>query len=377
MAVPGIKRINWEVTTFEVLTTSPEPTSAIFFANGRMQVPVDVLIRAIDPDNHQRYRLTQAELDTIQLVEYHNPNNLLTGAWSYSDESNEFAHALLSSEATGTNPALNEFHSIQDDRSPDNKRYYVTTTRVEHRRVAARIRQPNGTTQSTHNGSRFDSYVHLTAIPPVDYNRSTISVDPEVIVPNGFYWMQARPPPSGNLFHEPWTQVNYYVSTSVHPFLKAEIHGFNPRPSTPSLTNSYLYMFHGGPPVDLKLHYIWENGPQARRSVGEHRTWTRNGVTYTVAAQVSIIVNQRRNALCLTRMSFENGHFGWNTGFRHPCGFELYDIYGNHGSFTASHSADGDEIVILSGRPRASAIEQDHEHSAVVSQDGAQDKPKL
>ena len=376
MTDPGTTRANWEVTSFEVLTASLDPTSATFFANGRMQVPVNVLIRAVDSNNHQPVRLTQAELNTIQLVEYHNPNILLNNAWSYSDESNEFAHALPSSEATIASPALNDSRPTLDDGSPDHKRYWVTATKVEHRTVAARITQPNGTRQSTHNGSRFDSHVHLTGIPPVDYNRSTISVDREVIVSDGFYGMSARPPPSGQLA-ESWTQVNYYISTTVYPFLKADIHGFNPRPSTPSLTNSYLYRFAGQTPFDLKLHYIWENGPQTRKTVGENRSWTRNGVTYTVTAQVTVNVNQRRNALCLTRMSFEKGHYGWNTGFNHRCGFELYDIYGNHGSFTASHSAEGDEIVILSGTPRASATEQSNDDSAVVSQDDLQGKPEF
>lgn len=182
MAASGATTPNWEVTFFEVHTASSDSTSAVVFANGRMQVPVDVFIKVVDPQNHQRYHLTQAELDSIQPVEYDNPNILMGGAWEYTDLSNQFAHALISLEIAVASPAFNESWPIENDNSPDHKRYYVTTTRAEHKRVSARIRQPNGTIISLHRGGAFDSHVHLTGIPPAAYNTSTISVNQEVVV---------------------------------------------------------------------------------------------------------------------------------------------------------------------------------------------------
>ena len=370
MAASETTRPNWEVTFFEVHTASPDSTSAVLFANGRMQTPVDLLIRAVDPQNHQRYRLTQAELDTIELVEYNNTTIVLEGAWSYSDQSNEFAHAILSSEAAVASPAFNESWPIQNDNSPDHKRYYVTTTRVEHKRVSARIRQPNGAMVSLHHGGTFDSHVHLTGIPQVAYNTSTISENQEVVVPDGRYtiilFSGARVP---IVLERRYNQVNYYISTKSYPLLKANILGL---PDAPHQPNIYTHFTDNNWRAEtLKMHCIWETTGQTVREISVFRRISA-GTQSALWTHLDIVVNQQKDAVCLTRLSLDAEGDAWNPDFSHSCGFELYDIYGNRGWFTAGHSADRDEIVILNGRPSATPIEQNYDH--VQSQDGAPDR---
>lgn len=317
MTAPGTTSRNWEVTFFTVQTTSLDPTAGSLFANGRMPVPIDILIKANYTDNHHRHRLLKSELNSIQLVEYNNPNRELTGPWSYSSQENEFAHSLPSSGVTVSSPMLN-------DDSPDHQRYWVTTTSTLDIRVGARIMQPDGTRRSTHNGSVFDSHVHLTRINPVRYNTTTINVYQEAVA-QGTYLTRVFPS-SGERPYEHqdlWNQVNYYVSTMHYP--------------------GHAIV---GVEISLNIH-----------------------------------VNQKKNALCLTRMSFENRDRPW-TSWIHvdretACGFDLYDVYGNRGSFRTGHSGNRDEIRILNGSATISSTEQDDKHSPVVSQDGAPHKAKL
>jgi len=95
----------WVVTFFKVLTSTKHQTSDILYANGAMQAPIDVFIKAISPDANAPYSLTQDELDGITLVEYNNTANEPDGDWSYSDEENEYVHSLATSEST-PNPGM-------------------------------------------------------------------------------------------------------------------------------------------------------------------------------------------------------------------------------------------------------------------------------
>ena len=71
-------RTQWEVTSFSLRTGAPDSTTDIIYANGRMQVQVNVLIKAIVKGQTKRYLLTQSELASIELVDYDNPNHVLS-----------------------------------------------------------------------------------------------------------------------------------------------------------------------------------------------------------------------------------------------------------------------------------------------------------
>lgn len=366
--------VNWEVTFFELHTTTLDETTASLFANGRMQVAVDVFVRAIDSQNGSRYRLTQAELNTIQLVQYVNPNIVLTDPWFYSDQQNEFAHAMPSSGDTNASPASNEALPIQNDATWDHKRYWVRTTRVEHIRVAARIRQPNGTTESTNNGTSFNSFVHLTGEPPVLYNSTTIGTERDPVVTNGIHTVTVTSATTWDQYRGAWTQVNYYLYSKVYSFLRANIPGV---PFGHDEANKYLHFAEADNGTNLRSHYIWElNGP-SWRAAGPQQDIMFQGQTHHVRSRRDIRINQMRNALCFTILEHESRSPIWHPFWDWIPGFELLDIYGNSGLFTATHSADRRELVIRNGLPRSISAEQNDKHLSATSQDEELSKPKL
>ena len=145
----------WVVTFFKVLTSTKDQTSDILYANGAMQVPINVFIKAIDPNANAPYSLTQDELDGITLVEYNNTANELDGDWSYSDEENEYAHSLATSKSI-PNPGMyipsfaeipqssqirqlaiqaDMGSSTSSSKAPQWKHYWVTTTKIEERKL--------------------------------------------------------------------------------------------------------------------------------------------------------------------------------------------------------------------------------------------------
>lgn len=198
----------------------------------------------------------------------------------------------------------------QDDDSPDHQRFWVMTTRVEQKRIAARIRQPNGITQNTNNGTSFDSYVHLRGIPQVIYTTSNIRVT-RVVLESGTYDSRIGQPQVRH--QESWDQVNYFVTTDVHPLARVDSYGY----SSTGITNTqndrilaFSYIYFARQFTTLMLHYIWPMGLQRDSSVGLLRQSSSTAnPQYTVRAYAVVRTRQQdRTALCLTRMSFRNRH---------------------------------------------------------------------
>ena len=368
MAAPETASANWEVTFFQIHSASGGATASLF-ANGRMQAPVDVFIRAVSKVDHRPHRLTEAELNSIQLVHYNNPDNLLQGDWLYSDQDNGYAQSLSS-------PGAAVASATRSNDSPSHKRLYVTTTRVAEVRIGARIRQPNGQMVSLHLGGTFDSFVHLTGMPPVAYNRSSITVTSEVVVANGRYSIQVGPPPTMTA-HRSYNQVNYYVSTNIHPLLKAHIPGIPFR----NLRHWHNCYFNVGPrnpaAANANSQWIWETGEQQVRDIAIFRSVFAQVGMQSDLRMIPIRVNQKKDALCLTRIATPTEGDSFTSTHTYPCAFELEDIYGNRGWFTARPSEDFDKIEIVNGRPTSLSTEQADETSPIEPRDSAPRTAKL
>ncbi|UKZ66132.1 uncharacterized protein TrAtP1_007312 [Trichoderma atroviride] len=143
---------HWIVEHLKIQTL----TTALF-ANGNMQVPVYVSIKA--SLNDELYRLSQDDLCLIQLVDFYNAENRLSGSWSYSTVENEFSHRLDGPAPTGSVEISPDSQSIC---------FWVSTTRVEDRTIAAGITQPDDSYITT-NGGNFYSQVTLSGVSPVVY----------------------------------------------------------------------------------------------------------------------------------------------------------------------------------------------------------------
>lgn len=347
----------WTLLTFRVETTTPDARTDTLYANSRMQVPVIVSIKAWDKSSQSVYKLSDSELDKIELIDYDAPTTELADGWSYSANRND----VLSNTATAPLKSFNLLPSsleasvnksatktMKDD-IPQKKKYMVSTTRVENKRIGARIQLPDDTMVTT-TASPYNFFITLVGNPPVMYTTDTITVAQftvdkgEKVV--GVYNQSGAMMSSSKM---PWSQDNYYISSSVHDLVMADIYDYDTTGyeeghfGDSRLANLFNYWSNSG---KLSLSFIWGFATESTNTAGLYRE-TGSPNTTKVEAFEDIKVNQKSNALCLTRMVFNYNHDIWGSNWSNSnCGFTVYDRYGNKGKFYASWSEDEDIIVI-------------------------------
>ncbi|PYI02602.1 hypothetical protein BO78DRAFT_390102 [Aspergillus sclerotiicarbonarius CBS 121057] len=293
----------WEVITFTVQTSAVGNASDRLYANGQMQVPVIVSIRAIIGDTGASYHLTQSELQSIKLIDYYSRKEL-TGTWFYSTTENVFSHTLPGSRAP-VEPIADGTQSIY---------FWVSSTKMESTNIAAQISQPgkDQPTIITTTGGSFDSKVTLTAIQPVTYTTSNVTFTREDTAEGTWNKKQGSSTTKYN-----WDQDNYYLTSNVYPFLKVDRHevdtsGYNNGAvRIGEMRDSFAYLEVGS--SDVSIFFMFNMGKEA------------------TVAYADIKVNQKVNALCLTRLRFFKG--AWYSDWEQNAWFTIYDLYGNSGSF--------------------------------------------
>lgn len=343
----------WTLQTFRVETTAPDARTDVLYANGSMQVPVIVCIKAFDPSNQTVYKLSDSELDKIELIDYDNPTTKLADGWSYTTTRNDFAntaiHSLKSFNLFPSFSQASAYNSAQSDDTPQKKKYMISTTRIENKRIGARVTIPDGT-MITSTVFPFDYYVTLMGNPPVIYTTDNITIARDT-VDKGTKKVHTYNASGGILSSTdmPWTQDNYYVSSNVHDFVKAEIRGYDStgyeqgHPGDARLKNLFNYWSDKG---KLSLSFIWGIASETTMEAG---LYSESGSPNTtkVEAFMDIKVNLKSNALCLTRMFFDYARDIWGKDWsKSDCGFTVFDRYGNTGKFYASYSEDQSTIVI-------------------------------
>ncbi|KAE8353322.1 hypothetical protein BDV28DRAFT_165011 [Aspergillus coremiiformis] len=322
----------WEVTSFSVRSSTASGTSDVLYANGRMQVPVIASIKAIDTKTNNRYQLTDAELQKIQLVDYLNTSIEIKGTWFYSTVENEFAHSLGASAPVQAAP----------DDSAQSIYFWVSTTKVENKNIGARITQPDKTTVTTHSTS-FDSRVTLTGILPVSYTTDNITVRREDTANGKWQTVSKIGWTVTSTQNLNWDQDNYYITMKDHPFLKADIHEYdatgkeNGVVQDSRLKNCFGYYIVKR---DLRLFFIWNSGPEVTTTAGVFRSQLYGMYESTeLRAYTDIKVNQIKNAFCLTRLWFSSQVDLWGKTWSYDTWFVLYDTFGNSGAFYAKQNS--------------------------------------
>ncbi|GLA64610.1 hypothetical protein AtubIFM54640_006334 [Aspergillus tubingensis] len=297
----GSTSVSWEVSSFEVQTTTPNATSDALYANGNMQVPVIVVISAIDPDTCKAYELNETELETITLIDYDDPPTEISGSWSYSVTENEFEHGLPSTKK-----------AVQPDLSlaaggPQKMRYWVTTTKVEDKRIGASIKQSDGTVVHT-GGGGFDSKVTLVGTNPVTYTLDDLNLEQQEDDVEGVF-------PDND---STWRQRNFYLTTKKYELRKADFQGYILGTVDPALKYATGY-FRGGL-ASFSIFYYWPMGPKETRTVGID------------SHTAEVTINQRSNALCVTVLLLW-GNVIWPAPRNWEGRFTFYDKFGNPGTF--------------------------------------------
>ncbi|PYI27473.1 hypothetical protein BP00DRAFT_20408 [Aspergillus indologenus CBS 114.80] len=316
----------WEVTNLEVETTTSGNKAANLFANDLMQVAVITKIKAIKPDTREPYTLSPSELASIKLVEYFDPSREISNGWSYTITENSYEHGY---PLTASQPS--EVRESEPHAEYQIKWYWVSTTKIDDKNIGASIRQPDGNVIHTGPGSKFDSRVVLTGKPPTQYGMDDIEVVQENTATGKIPYL---------FFQVEWDQDNYYVTSKKYPFRTAETHSYWGDPSEPTL--KYCFAHYTGDNSSSRLSYIWDMGDRQTKKVGR--------VFDSVDATADITVNQRENALCLTRWSVDfNGKlFGRMWYF--DSWFKIFDVYGNSGIYYVTNEDYGNKIKIQTSR---------------------------
>ncbi|KAK6527589.1 hypothetical protein TWF694_004573 [Orbilia ellipsospora] len=333
----------WEIEQFCIKTNNSSEVCDTLFANGQMQVPLDVSIRAVK--GTETYKLTDAELDTIKIVYYNNTTKELgfgfSKGWYCMVKENEYLHTLdTTSSVASSNP----------DQTVQVKRFWVSTKKKETADFAARVLQPDigedgEVTQMkiTTSFASFNSHVTLTGISPINYTTDNITITTEDTSSGTYQWDVDD---NGKCQkEEKWTQKTWYLSTSNYPLHKwtawdVELDQWG---GTVELRHCYAYRTHSN---NLKLFFAWNKGDEFSRNVGVEVSHM-DGKNRTAKAWAGIKVNRKKNAVCLCRVNFDSSAGIWGAEWDFPsCFITLWDVYGNYGVIGASYSEDRDSVVV-------------------------------
>ncbi|PMB70409.1 hypothetical protein BM221_002860 [Beauveria bassiana] len=184
-----------------------------------------------------------------------------------------------------------------------------------------------------------------------------------------------------------WHQDNYYFSTKQFPLHKVGLHWYdrtghdNGHDNDPCLVGAVAKQLQHDYKVShsaaLNVFFIWEHGTKSPTKSGLYR---KSG-NITANAYANIEVDQREQALCLTRLKFDFfpglGEI-WGTQWTFSTWFIVFDIHGNSGTFEVTLSDDHDSVVIQDSK-RSSATASS-EKAAISKQEikpSLHDKAKI
>ncbi|WP_456022825.1 hypothetical protein [Pseudomonas protegens] len=140
----------------------------VFYANGRMQVRVLVLLHGIDNNGDGASLHGHPALQSLRLIAY-NGARPLEGDWTVSLQENRYAHELSGGAPRITEVSRTPYNRISDESDPVQIfQFWVSAARPGIMEVAAEIVMDGVLLRS--NGVGFDSSVTLEAIPPNEYS---------------------------------------------------------------------------------------------------------------------------------------------------------------------------------------------------------------
>ncbi|KAF3162205.1 hypothetical protein EYR41_004888 [Orbilia oligospora] len=348
--------MTWSVTKLSVKANTSDGVADRLYANGNMQVPVDVVITAVNADE-KPYYLSDSELATIKLVDYNNVDSQLSGKWKYTHQENEYGHIMdgaggfvSSSGASGASTHASGHSSVQT------KRYWVSTTAIENQKIGAAITEPNGNYYNTHSKDE-NNFVILTGISPITYNTSNVRVTrDENDTTTGMYTlsydMQVLYAKVSPTVGTTWKAQNYQLSLKQGLIKKAEIYGYHS--SADSLNHSIKYSPSSG--GELSIFYMWPLGSQEDRKVGldVSKNVSPQIPRFDLSATVTVPTNNRRGSVCFTRVHYSaiNGFpvpfSWWGSESTEKAGCKIYDEWGNWGQFKIGFGgSSNDQHVVI------------------------------
>lgn len=354
---------DWEVDFFIISTTTQDSHTDRLYANGLMQVPVVVTLGAIDKKTSESYPLQDSDLDKIGLYDFENTDQVLNGEgdWIALDARNPNFASSIEIDVGGTSDAPKETSPARAqvlgavNTSFRTKLFWVSSKVVGSKRIAARVRQPDNTLVKTQY-SAYNSNVKINAVEPIVYTVDNINVAREDTGNGNFnYYTQNEEDDNWYVSGKAFDQDNYYVTSKLHRFVLAEVEGHDKtgygegHPADWRLANCYGYYSKNG--KTLMLSFIWGLDVETKTTAGLYRRANIKGGSGTVGRAadgfVNMTVNQRPNAVCLTRLALDAPDAIWGENWSaESTTFTVYDVYGNSGKFTAGFNADHNLVAI-------------------------------
>ena len=339
-AVKDVRSASWELIEFKI-----QGNDTVIYANGRMQVSVNIIVKAIDSSNNTPYTLSENTLAGIELVDYYNTGATLNGGWTYTKTENEYAHVFPTGRSgehdkddrhDADRDDTGKISFTGDDRSGiQTLRYWVSSTKVESKNIGARMQMPGGSWVNTHS-NQFDSQVTIRAATPVTYTMSNVTFDRQDTA-NG----------------KGWDQDNYYLTTKVHAVKSTSIFAYKNENYNVVGMRQAISCHHRSK-RNVYIQYMWPFGTQSTVQLGI--THHEDGRPRSNPAP-TVRIREQGGAMCFTRMWIENT----DCNFSHDWWFEpyciIYDTYGNSGQFNVH--ANHFQTISISDRNVSRSTEDD------------------
>ncbi|MCC8366944.1 hypothetical protein J8V57_11750 [Xenorhabdus sp. PB61.4] len=314
-------------------------TEGNVYANGNMQVGVNVLIQAAD-NNDSLIILSDEQLDGIQLIDY-STGEELSGGWAYSTKENEYTHTFPGE----TSPQiLDSLYKEQANSSFQIRTYWVTTSSAETIQIGAKIKL-DSQTYSIQDGASFGSHVIVVGHSPINYDSDSLNIEEQKNIKSGKYkvvrvdsYSDWTPKKTKSTEYHKWSQTNYYIKPK-NEFTVKDAHVWNTAydddPSNIQFRR-FSYLTNND---NLYIFYLWgtyQNKNKKAGWVNITKSFHTNDLTgedseFTASPQVYLdTLNPNTDVVSVTKLYFSPPYpaFWGEEGYYEPY-FNFHDIYGN------------------------------------------------
>lgn len=360
-----------DITAITDLSVALETGSqeATIYGNGRNQIGVIVYLKGVDK-NGKAVSITPEEIlsdSNTQLIDYVTGEKLnwkKDEGWNYTHINNGY-HTIpgLAMEQFDANPAI--------------AKYYVqcaTSENIRTKSIAVKANLSNRMTYSTASKSGggsngLDSKVKIMAIESKIYTISDMNLHSED-TSNGDLkvgykkWSFAENKWESKIRDVKWDQDNYYffINEDKHPGFYVKCADISHYKSSDNGKFSKRWIYNGCVGANLYVAYIWEMGDDKEtKDIKIYASRSKlEGSMDVEDISTNITINQRRRAICLTRMLYQDTNtteksFWSDVAIKQPplnsyfdCTINVYDQYGNMGKFhTTPNYSDINRIRIL------------------------------
>ncbi|WP_282246555.1 hypothetical protein [Stenotrophomonas sp. PS02300] len=289
---------NWvTLRRFEVQVNQRSQITAPVYANGRQQVPVEIIIEARDSDGVE-VQLSTAQLKSIKLINY-NTNTAVVGCKHDKDARFIYHWAPVKDQDAEDHPD-EEVPADAPGATAQAIMIYVDTTDVSTSKIAAEITSPSGglfrTNTPNPGPGKFDSWINIRGEEEIRYYASDMTMELVNEVTNDL-----------------WDVDLYYIR-----FTKEGL----------SIVDSIHYDVAGGEPHLNKSPHLFVYRFHMAFAVGGVRTITYAGHDGkpAVTFQVNKRPGQATAARCQSKM------FNYYPERRHEACMRYYNQYGNYAS---------------------------------------------